>query len=386
MAVSLPLPFFTPTRAFPIPFIARWPLGGTANRLSYQFNRFTALAYGGMINTFRRHTLGLAPLSRWSDYLTLPTAARSRPLRLQLRPSSRSRPTTRRMPTSPATGSCPTRRPGSRRHELQSTSWPPANRRSTSASAAWASARTPPHAAPPSSTPSAESGPSRRRHRLGRHRPSRQLATDVLVVDDIPHDWLFPADRRRRPPRRRRHHRRRPARRPPHPDLSRPGRSGLLGRPRPASESAQPRCPSGGSAPTTDATADPARGQDQPPRTRRAPRTAAAIRDRCGTSSEDPARPEISRRRTHPTGPHPTRPAHRSWPRASPPDTDSPADSRGHGRAGVDAREQPAMTALRGHRLLASGRPARLTTPAVKAGLHGAPGSLVGTPLSDPLL
>ena len=59
VAVSLPLPFFTPTRAFPVPFIARWPLGGTANRLSYQFNRFTALAYGGMINTFRRHTLGL---------------------------------------------------------------------------------------------------------------------------------------------------------------------------------------------------------------------------------------------------------------------------------------------------------------------------------------
>jgi sterol 3beta-glucosyltransferase len=71
-AVSLPLPFFTPTRAFPIPFIAHWPLGGTANRLSYQFNRFTALAYGGMINTFRRNTLGLAPLSRWSDYLTFP--------------------------------------------------------------------------------------------------------------------------------------------------------------------------------------------------------------------------------------------------------------------------------------------------------------------------
>ncbi len=70
--VSLPLPFFTPTRAFPVPFIARWPLGGTANRLSYQFNRFTALAYGGMINAFRRDTLGLAPLSRWSDYLSLP--------------------------------------------------------------------------------------------------------------------------------------------------------------------------------------------------------------------------------------------------------------------------------------------------------------------------
>lgn len=70
-AVSLPLPFFTPTAAFPIPFIARWPLGGVANKLSYQFNRFTGLAYGTMINTFRRRSLGLAGMSRWSDYLTL---------------------------------------------------------------------------------------------------------------------------------------------------------------------------------------------------------------------------------------------------------------------------------------------------------------------------
>ena len=67
--VSLPLPFFTPTRAFPIPFIGRWPLGGAANRWSYQFNRFTAVAYGGMINSFRRRTLGLPPRSRWNDYL-----------------------------------------------------------------------------------------------------------------------------------------------------------------------------------------------------------------------------------------------------------------------------------------------------------------------------
>lgn len=68
-AISLPLPFFTPTRAFPIPFVAHWPFGGTANRLSYQFNRFTALAYGGMINTFRRETLQLEPSRRWTDYL-----------------------------------------------------------------------------------------------------------------------------------------------------------------------------------------------------------------------------------------------------------------------------------------------------------------------------
>jgi sterol 3beta-glucosyltransferase len=66
---SLPLPFFTPTRDFPIPFIGHWPLGGRANALSYQFNRFTALAYGGMINTFRRRTLGLEPLPRSDDYL-----------------------------------------------------------------------------------------------------------------------------------------------------------------------------------------------------------------------------------------------------------------------------------------------------------------------------
>ena len=58
--VSLPLPFLTPTRAFPIPFIAHWPFGGSANKLSYQFNRFTAVAYGGMINSFRRKTLGLS--------------------------------------------------------------------------------------------------------------------------------------------------------------------------------------------------------------------------------------------------------------------------------------------------------------------------------------
>jgi sterol 3beta-glucosyltransferase len=68
-AVSLPLPFFTPTTAFPIPFIGRWPLGGAANRWSYQFNRLTAVAYGGMINAFRRRTLGQPGLSRWTDYL-----------------------------------------------------------------------------------------------------------------------------------------------------------------------------------------------------------------------------------------------------------------------------------------------------------------------------
>lgn len=43
---SLPLPFLTPTRDFAIPFVAR-RFPGPVNHLSYQFNRFTALAYGG---------------------------------------------------------------------------------------------------------------------------------------------------------------------------------------------------------------------------------------------------------------------------------------------------------------------------------------------------
>lgn len=73
---SLPLPFLTPTNAFPIPFLSR-PLPGRLNRLTYQFNRVTALAYGGMINQFRRERLGLPRMSRLSDYLTSPSDDRA---------------------------------------------------------------------------------------------------------------------------------------------------------------------------------------------------------------------------------------------------------------------------------------------------------------------
>ncbi|MBG6239718.1 sterol 3beta-glucosyltransferase [Mycetocola sp. CAN_C7] len=67
---SIPLPFLTPTNAFPVPFLVR-PLPWRLNRLTYHFNRFTALAYGGMINKFRREHLGLRRMSRVSDYLTM---------------------------------------------------------------------------------------------------------------------------------------------------------------------------------------------------------------------------------------------------------------------------------------------------------------------------
>ncbi|SDD90951.1 glycosyltransferase [Auraticoccus monumenti] len=66
--VSLPLPFLTPTEAFPIPFLTR-TLSGRVNRWTYQLNRFPAVAYGAMINQFRTETLGLRRMSRISSYL-----------------------------------------------------------------------------------------------------------------------------------------------------------------------------------------------------------------------------------------------------------------------------------------------------------------------------
>ncbi|MDA4893101.1 glycosyltransferase [Streptomyces sp. MS2A] len=65
---SLPLPFLTPTGDFPIPFLTGEHSPGF-NRLSYQFNRSTGLAFGGMLNRFRKGVLGLRRASRWSDFL-----------------------------------------------------------------------------------------------------------------------------------------------------------------------------------------------------------------------------------------------------------------------------------------------------------------------------
>lgn len=65
---SIPIPFLTPTKVFPVPFMSR-PMPGPINRASYQFNRFSAVAYGGLVNEFRREVLGLGRVSRFSDYL-----------------------------------------------------------------------------------------------------------------------------------------------------------------------------------------------------------------------------------------------------------------------------------------------------------------------------
>ena len=68
--LSLPLPFYTPTSSYPIPFVSR-ELGPRLNRWSYGLNRAESLMYGGITNDFRRK-LGLPSLSRWADPLLKP--------------------------------------------------------------------------------------------------------------------------------------------------------------------------------------------------------------------------------------------------------------------------------------------------------------------------
>lgn len=63
--LSLPLPFFTPTRAFPMPFMSNIQLGGWFNRFSYDLmTTLPSAMYASTINNYRRNTLGLAPAGR----------------------------------------------------------------------------------------------------------------------------------------------------------------------------------------------------------------------------------------------------------------------------------------------------------------------------------
>ncbi|PVZ06893.1 glycosyltransferase [Actinomycetospora cinnamomea] len=69
--LSLPLPFYAPTRAFPIPFLGGLPLPGWANRASYAFTRMATVLYSGMINDLRRE-MGLGRIGRFADPLRGP--------------------------------------------------------------------------------------------------------------------------------------------------------------------------------------------------------------------------------------------------------------------------------------------------------------------------
>jgi sterol 3beta-glucosyltransferase len=75
LAMAIPLPFYTPTRAFPNPFFAGLRLGGRANLASFQLMALTGGMYSGMTNRFRVTTLGLPPLPRFADQLRTRTGA-----------------------------------------------------------------------------------------------------------------------------------------------------------------------------------------------------------------------------------------------------------------------------------------------------------------------
>lgn len=69
--LSLPLPYYTPTREHPMPFFGGADFGAVGNRASYALNRMSGVMYGGMINDFRRQ-LGLGRIGRLSDPLKNP--------------------------------------------------------------------------------------------------------------------------------------------------------------------------------------------------------------------------------------------------------------------------------------------------------------------------
>ncbi|MFJ6279143.1 glycosyltransferase [Arthrobacter subterraneus] len=69
--LSLPLPFFTPTRAHAMPFLGGASFGALGNRASYGLRRMGGVLYGGMINEFRRE-IGLGRIRRLADPLRNP--------------------------------------------------------------------------------------------------------------------------------------------------------------------------------------------------------------------------------------------------------------------------------------------------------------------------
>lgn len=67
--LSLPLPLYTPTRAFPVPLLGGRSLGAWGNRTSYApLIRMATAGYSGIVNDFRRQ-LGLAKTGRFADPL-----------------------------------------------------------------------------------------------------------------------------------------------------------------------------------------------------------------------------------------------------------------------------------------------------------------------------
>jgi sterol 3beta-glucosyltransferase len=67
--LAIPLPFYTPTRAFPTPFFANVQLGSWFNQFSHRVMGLTGGMYRGTINDFRAKTVNLPPIGRFPDLL-----------------------------------------------------------------------------------------------------------------------------------------------------------------------------------------------------------------------------------------------------------------------------------------------------------------------------
>jgi sterol 3beta-glucosyltransferase len=67
--LSLPLPLFTPTGAFPIPLLSGARLGTWLNRQSYKINALMTVPFAGIINDWRKQVLNLPPRRRLASEL-----------------------------------------------------------------------------------------------------------------------------------------------------------------------------------------------------------------------------------------------------------------------------------------------------------------------------
>ncbi|MBZ0288465.1 MAG: glycosyltransferase, partial [Anaerolineae bacterium] len=67
--MSIPLPFYTPTRAFPVPFMSGIRLGAWFNRFSYRLMGLSSGMFSGTVNDFRAKTLGMPPVGRFANLL-----------------------------------------------------------------------------------------------------------------------------------------------------------------------------------------------------------------------------------------------------------------------------------------------------------------------------
>ncbi len=70
--LSLPLPIYTPTSAYPTPIMSGIRLGGSFNRFSYKLMGWASAPYTSVVNDFRVKTLGLEKRGRFASEIIKP--------------------------------------------------------------------------------------------------------------------------------------------------------------------------------------------------------------------------------------------------------------------------------------------------------------------------